>query len=187
MGPGRGTLMRDILRTARIDPGFLAAADIHLVETSERLRDIQRADAGRAAAVRVARRSRPCPPCRCCSSPTNCSTPFPSARSSGRPPAGANAASRLDADGALAFMAGPPLGDLSLLPPGADAAPAGAVFEYAPAREAIAATLGERLAAHGGAALVIDYGHARSGFADTLQALRAHAHVPSSRSRDRPT
>ena len=31
--------------------------------------------------------------------------------------------------------------------------------------------------AKGGAALIVDYGHTRSGFADTLQALRGHQHV----------
>jgi SAM-dependent MidA family methyltransferase len=34
LGPGRGTLMADALRVARIAPDFLAAIDAHLVETS---------------------------------------------------------------------------------------------------------------------------------------------------------
>jgi len=34
--------------------------------------------------------------------------------------------------------------------------------------------LAERIAKHGGAALVIDYGHTQSGFGDTLQAVREH-------------
>src|SRR5262249_23508801 len=42
LGPGRGTLMADILRTARLRPPFLAAARVHLVEMSPRLRDAQR-------------------------------------------------------------------------------------------------------------------------------------------------
>jgi SAM-dependent MidA family methyltransferase len=37
--------------------------------------------------------------------------------------------------------------------------------------------LAARLAAQGGAALIIDYGHAKSGFGDTLQAVRAHAYA----------
>ena len=42
MGPGRGTLMADILRTAgRLDRAFLAAARVTLVETSDRLARIQ--------------------------------------------------------------------------------------------------------------------------------------------------
>ncbi|HBF98578.1 MAG TPA: methyltransferase, partial [Alphaproteobacteria bacterium] len=34
LGPGRGTLMADILRAAALRPAFCAAAQIHLVETS---------------------------------------------------------------------------------------------------------------------------------------------------------
>lgn len=37
--------------------------------------------------------------------------------------------------------------------------------------------IGARLAAQGGAALVIDYGYAPRQMGSTLQALRAHAHV----------
>lgn len=38
LGPGNGTLMADALRSARVAPGFLAAAQIQLVENSPRLR-----------------------------------------------------------------------------------------------------------------------------------------------------
>jgi NADH dehydrogenase [ubiquinone] 1 alpha subcomplex assembly factor 7 len=41
LGPGRGTLMRDILRAGRAMPAFLAAASVHLVETSAPLRAMQ--------------------------------------------------------------------------------------------------------------------------------------------------
>ena len=41
LGPGRGTLMADLLRAARVDPGFKPA--VHLVETSPVLREVQRA------------------------------------------------------------------------------------------------------------------------------------------------
>ena len=42
LGPGRGTLMSDILRVARSQPAFLRAAKIYLLESSEKLRGIQR-------------------------------------------------------------------------------------------------------------------------------------------------
>jgi len=41
-------------------------------------------------------------------------------------------------------------------------------------RDALAAALGARVAEHGGAALIVDYGHARPGLGDTLQAMRRH-------------
>lgn len=41
-GPGRGTMMRDALRAARIVPGFLAATHVHLLEMSPTLASDQR-------------------------------------------------------------------------------------------------------------------------------------------------
>src|SRR5262244_2090791 len=41
LGPGRGTLMADALRAARVVPGFTAAVRIDLVETSPLLRQRQ--------------------------------------------------------------------------------------------------------------------------------------------------
>ena len=41
LGPGRGTLMADMLRAAKAAPGFLSAADVTLVETSPTLREVQ--------------------------------------------------------------------------------------------------------------------------------------------------
>jgi NADH dehydrogenase [ubiquinone] 1 alpha subcomplex assembly factor 7 len=38
LGPGRGTLMADALRAARVAPAFLDAAEVHLVEASPSLR-----------------------------------------------------------------------------------------------------------------------------------------------------
>lgn len=43
LGPGRGTMMRDALRAARVLPGFLKAARVHLVESNTALREVQRA------------------------------------------------------------------------------------------------------------------------------------------------
>ena len=41
LGPGRGTLMNDLLRTAKIEPTFLKTIDLHLVETSPQLKKLQ--------------------------------------------------------------------------------------------------------------------------------------------------
>jgi SAM-dependent MidA family methyltransferase len=40
-GPGRGTMMRDILRAARIVPGFTNVTRVHLVEASDALIEVQ--------------------------------------------------------------------------------------------------------------------------------------------------
>ena len=42
LGPGRGTMMADALRAAKSVPGFAEAAQLHLVEASPTLRNIQR-------------------------------------------------------------------------------------------------------------------------------------------------
>jgi NADH dehydrogenase [ubiquinone] 1 alpha subcomplex assembly factor 7 len=41
LGPGRGTMMRDALRAARVMPGFLKAVRVHLVESNAALREVQ--------------------------------------------------------------------------------------------------------------------------------------------------
>jgi SAM-dependent MidA family methyltransferase len=56
--------------------------------------------------------------------------------------------------------------------------PIGAIFETSPISLDIMRRLGERLVAQGGAMIAVDYGHAKSGFGDTLQAVKAHQFVP---------
>ena len=50
----------------------------------------------------------------------------------------------------------------------------GAIVEQSPVREELSERLGKRLAANGGAAIVIDYGYASGEQGDTLQAIRGH-------------
>jgi SAM-dependent MidA family methyltransferase len=52
----------------------------------------------------------------------------------------------------------------------------GAVLEVSHAATAIMSGLAARIAAEGGAALVIDYGYEGPALGDTLQAVRAHAY-----------
>lgn len=56
-------------------------------------------------------------------------------------------------------------------------APAGTIIETCPGAAAVVAETARRLAAQGGAALFIDYGHAEPRTGSTLQALRAHRMV----------
>jgi NADH dehydrogenase [ubiquinone] 1 alpha subcomplex assembly factor 7 len=171
MGPGDGTLMSDILKTIRHAPGLDEAADVWLVETSAPLRALQADRLGDrvrwaqslaeipdgAPLILVANELLDCLP----------------ARQFVRTTIGwAEQVVGLDADGELTFgLAATPAG--GLLP---DAAP-GQVFEQSPAQAALGAELGARIAADGGAALLIDYGRDAPGFGDTLQALRRHHKV----------
>ena len=73
-------------------------------------------------------------------------------------------------------IAGPPLPD-AIIPQALHAAPPGSVIETSPASVAIADALARRLAAQGGAALVVDYGYEGPAVGDTLQAVRRHAYA----------
>jgi SAM-dependent MidA family methyltransferase len=84
----------------------------------------------------------------------------------------------VDDAGALAFTLGPGTLAAGDLPAGFAGLAEGSVIETQPAANAIAEELGARIAAQGGAALVIDYGYRRTAPGDTLQALRVHTHVP---------
>lgn len=54
----------------------------------------------------------------------------------------------------------------------------GEIVETSPARDQAVTGIATRLAASGGTAILIDYGHERSAPGDTLQAVRGHAFAP---------
>jgi SAM-dependent MidA family methyltransferase len=54
----------------------------------------------------------------------------------------------------------------------------GDIVETSPARDEAVSQIATHLVRHGGVALIIDYGHARSAEGDTLQAVRGHAFAP---------
>lgn len=62
-----------------------------------------------------------------------------------------------------------------LIPAPLAPAETGTIVETSPASLGIVRALSQRLAAQGGAALIVDYGHERSGTGETLQAVSGHA------------
>ncbi|MES2119601.1 MAG: SAM-dependent methyltransferase [Pseudomonadota bacterium] len=54
----------------------------------------------------------------------------------------------------------------------------GEIVETSPARDRAVTSMSRAIAENGGAALIVDYGHARSAPGDTLQALRGHRFAP---------
>ncbi len=166
LGPGRGTLMADALRAAKLVPGFLDAMSLHLVEASPALRAAQaRALApfnptwhGRAddlpggPLILIANEFLDVLPIR----------QFVRAEDGWHE-------RRVGLDGEeFAYILSESKTDFS-----GDGS-VGSVREMSPQARELGASLGARLARQGGAALFIDYGYTRSGFGDTLQALRAH-------------
>ncbi|MET0251623.1 MAG: SAM-dependent methyltransferase [Novosphingobium sp.] len=170
LGPGRGTLARDALAAAA---RFGLTPAIHFVEGSPALRGRQRAlfpaatwheslaDVPDDAALLVV---------------ANEFLDALPVRQLVRTPAGWRERMVGLQDGALAFVAGDQPMDAAL-PSHLREAPVGAIVETSPAAVAVVGELAGRLARQGGAALLIDYGHAAPRLGSTLQAVRGHARV----------
>jgi SAM-dependent MidA family methyltransferase len=170
-GPGRGTLMADMLRAAKALPAFRQAIEVHLIETSPALRAAQARTLSASGATPVWHS-------RLESLPDDApllmvANEFLDAlpirqfeRRHGR------WRERLvgEAGGKLVFGLAPEPSPALDRP-----APEGAILEAAPAALDFTRVLSRRLVRQGGAALLIDYGHVGSGFGDTLQAVRSHA------------
>jgi NADH dehydrogenase [ubiquinone] 1 alpha subcomplex assembly factor 7 len=173
LGPGRGTLMADLLRAARIRPGFGAAADITLIEASPVLREIQaRTLAG--TKVEWGRDLHDVPhdaPLFLFANEFFDALPIHQfIRRQGR-----WCERMVDADGGdLIFASAPdPVPD-SIIPAHLRDAAEGAIFEASPASQAMAYDMARRISEKQGAALVIDYGHPSSSTGDTFQAVKAN-------------
>jgi SAM-dependent MidA family methyltransferase len=177
IGPGRGTLMKDMLRAlARLDPAFIGDATIAMIETSPRLAKIQKAslsDARVPIAWHDAISALPRAPLLIVGNELFDALPVRQFVRHGE--GWRERVVGLDEEGRLGFFAGAGSVDTALLPVDADSAPQGSVVEIAPARAALMQAIAGRLAADGGAGLFIDYGHLEPGVGDTLQAIRAHA------------
>lgn len=179
LGPGRGTMMADMLRATSRVPGFAEAAQVVLVEASPRLRQIQ-AQTLSAYPVAWVGTLEALPPGPLVLLANEFIDALPIRQFVRTPEGVAERMVGLDAAGKLAFGLRPgarldPRGEARLA-----AAPLGAVLEICPLGLSIAEKLGARLVATGGAALLVDYGHAGEreaggGFGDTLQALYRHA------------
>lgn len=173
LGPGRGTLMQDMLRAGKVVPGFREALTVHLVETSPVLRERQKqtlaasgvaplwheriGDALAGPTIIVA---------------NELLDALPLDQFVLTPEGWRERLVGLDSEGQLAF-------GLSAEPETkiARAAPQGSVLEQPLAALDMAATVARHVAAEGGAGLFIDYGAAQTGFGDSLQAMRRHGFV----------
>ena len=171
LGPGRGTLMADILRaTARV-PGFPAAARVHLVETSPALRRVQRETlAGHDVTWHDRVEDLPALPLFVVANEFFDALPVRQMVRSGAAWRERCVGLR---EGALVLGLGGPV-EVPGLAHRLEDTREGDIVETCPAGQAIAATIGARIAQEGGAALIVDYGDWRS-LGDTFQAVRAHA------------
>ena len=176
LGPGRGTLMADILRVARQVPEWLKAAQIHLVEINPRLRQTQAASlAGHAPQWHETFATMPDGPVMLVANEFLDAQPI-------RQLVFRNGAWRerlVDWNGEAGFHFVPSAeqSPLSLLVPSGIPPAEGAVYELSPAVISIGTEIARRIAAQGGAALFVDYGRSAGAVGESLQAVRAHRMV----------
>ncbi|MFY0617217.1 class I SAM-dependent methyltransferase [Shimia sp.] len=172
LGPGRGTLMADILRATRAVPGFHDAIHVHLVEASPTLREMQRATINTDVTWHNSIDTLPEQPLYLIANEFFDALPIRQFQRGGE-----GWHERLIAmrEGALTFAFGPELPQPHLEHRLTDTVKDMIVETCAPATTT-AAQIGGRIRDHGGTALLIDYGDWRSK-GDTLQALKSHAFV----------
>jgi NADH dehydrogenase [ubiquinone] 1 alpha subcomplex assembly factor 7 len=179
LGPGRGTLMRDVLRAVRRVSGFMEAVTVHLVEISEALRRVQQAtlasvpnrppiswhqdiaDVAEGPAIIVANEFLDALPIR------------QLVYADG---AWHERVVRLDGQGALAFAPGARIDAANLAAQLVAAeSPPGAILELRPGEEHLLTQLAARSQPF--VALFIDYGPATANVGDTLQAVHRHEYA----------
>jgi len=180
IGPGRGTMMADMLRViARLAPRLYETASVHLVETSPALQAVQRETlSAHGERIRWHTSFDEVPEGFTLIAANELFDAIPIRQFVKTPTGFRERMVGLDAEGWLGLAAGVATLAPAWLPPRQFAPPDGEIFEVAPARQAVMTTLGDRLRTCHGTALVIDYGHMVSGFGDTLQAVLAHAYDP---------
>ena len=144
LGPGRGTMMVDVLRAARVMPDFLAAIHVHLIEISPALERLQR------------------------NALTGRDVPLSWHHAVEEVPDGALIVL------ANEFFDALPVHQAVMCADGwhERVIKIGEIFEWR--ADAIALEIGRRVARRGGAALIVDYGHVESAIGDTLQAVGGH-------------
>jgi len=173
LGPGRGTLMRDALRAARVSNEFCAALEVHLVETSPVLTQAQKEQLAQAPVPVTWHTSIDSVP----EGPSifianEFFDALPVRHYVKTAEGWRQRLVGLDDQGALSFGLARETETLITAE-----APDGAILELSPVSQLLMTQIARRMAQGQSAALVIDYGHVETGFGETLQALRQHRRV----------
>jgi NADH dehydrogenase [ubiquinone] 1 alpha subcomplex assembly factor 7 len=175
LGPGRGTLMADMMRAAsKVRPEFAASARIVLVETSPPLRQAQESRLGSYAPKWLSRLDQVSSdgPLFLVANEFFDALPVRQFVKSER---GWHERMVRSEGGALRLALAPDAVPVALIPEHLRDAPAGSVFELNSGASALMRDIASRIAHSGGVALVIDYGHSESAIGETLQAVKQHA------------
>ncbi|MGJ0426326.1 class I SAM-dependent methyltransferase [Methylocystis sp.] len=173
LGPGRGTLMSDVLRVTPIAPNFFSAVTVHLVETSPVLREAQRQTLARAAKPaqwHLDFAETPPGPAFILANEFFDALPvrhFVKTAGGWR-----EQLVGLDAQGELAFGLSDQIEPTLNVP-----AREGSIIEVSAASQKLIGDIAARLVAQGGALLLVDYGYEQTSLGESLQAVSRHAYV----------
>ena len=178
LGPGRGVLMADALRAIKqAAPECANAAQLHLVEASRRLRKEQKtrigvpaqwhdhfADIPKAPTFLIANEFFDALPVhQFLRTEDGWRERYVTCHVGGDGPSFAFVEGPLITDSQVSWEASAVLGDMA---------------EVSPASTGLMSQIAGAVVSHGGAALIIDYGHEARGGGDTLQAVRGHCYHP---------
>lgn len=177
LGPGKGTLMSDLLRIGNAVPDFLKAAEVQMIETSEKLIKSQKQTLREYDIINWHKSIKDIP-----NQPTliianEFLDVLPVRQYVKTNDEWREHAINVDENDELVWTLGTGILDADSLPENARNEPEGAIFEISTIREAFIANASELLKENSGAALFIDYGHTKTDFGDTVQAMRAHGFV----------
>lgn len=171
LGPGRGTLMADVLRATKRVPGFHAAAQVMLIETSATLRTCQRATLGDHP-VTWAESCDALPEAPLFLLANEFFDALPIRQFTRHAEGWAETLVGLTRDQLTLGKSTP--SQIALLDHRLADTTSSEVVEICRALPAIMQQISARIQAHGGAALILDYGDWNSR-GDTFQALKSHA------------
>ncbi|MEM9472366.1 MAG: class I SAM-dependent methyltransferase [Pseudomonadota bacterium] len=175
LGPGRGTLLADLVRACSVMPGLREGMSVHLVDMSPALKTMQSETLKRVGIEATWHdRLEDVPEAQSLIIANEFFDALPVSQLQKQAGAWHERVIGLADGDRLAFgVARDPVAP-ALVPPWAADAADGDVVELSPARDAVAREIGRRITRDMGAALIIDYGHTRSAVGDTLQAIRKH-------------
>jgi NADH dehydrogenase [ubiquinone] 1 alpha subcomplex assembly factor 7 len=173
LGPGRGTLAADIMRTISAWPDFKDAVTFYMVEISPQLKDLQ---------MKVLKDHRAgwyesfseIPEGTCFVIANEFFDALPVHQFAKKDGVWQERMVGYDGNNFIFTHAAPKFDLKEIMPPEFLSAPEGGIFEVSPASLTIVKQVAERIERHGGAALIIDYGHTKAGLGDTLQAVSRH-------------
>jgi NADH dehydrogenase [ubiquinone] 1 alpha subcomplex assembly factor 7 len=178
LGPGRGTLMKDLLRGTKHIQNFHNSIEIHMVETSPTLQQIQKDNlSGSHANISWHNdiHSLPEKPLIIIANEFFDALPIHQYE---KTDAGWRERMVGLKDGELVFTYSNPLPDsVTQHLQGHTATKKGSIIETCPQAISITRSLSERIAKQDGVALIIDYGYTH-GSGDTLQAVKNHHYHP---------